>query len=387
MKRLTTAVAAIGVVALTAGCSAGESPAPSGDASADPFRIAAVIDETGPAGFAGAPSRNGVELAVAELNAEGGIGGRQIEIEYTDSATDAAQATAAVTGYASDPDIDALIYGVIGSTALGVAPAAQNAGVPLILLQATLPEAVATGDYIFRTSYSQGDYTGNVLDYWEGEGVESISIIAHEDSASGMSLIDEVFIPDAEESGFQVNPTHLARTTDSDYTSQVQAILAEEPDAVYAQILGTPIVTIIQTLRNLGYEGMIGASVATAGGVLAPLGDVADGVVYPNSYTYATDSPAGIAFAEAYEAEFGEKANNFAADGYDAVRLIAAGAEEAGVEELTRESLQQGILAVTEAGLPGSPTAEPLMFEGRAATGPGVLVRWEDGGETSVPLD
>jgi branched-chain amino acid transport system substrate-binding protein len=387
MKRGITAIAAIGAIALLAGCTAGESTDTGGGEAAEPFKISVVIDETGPGGFAGSPSRKGVDLAIAEINDAGGIDGRLIEAVYTDSATDAAQATAAVTQAVSDPDVEAIVYGVIGSTALGVAPVAQSAGVPLVLLQATLKDAIDTGDYIFRTSYAQTDYFGNVIDYWEDEGVETVAILAHEDSASGMAVVNNAFIPEVESRDMELFPTHLARTTDSDYTAQIQAIIAENPDAVYCQILGTPIVTIVQTLRNLGYEGEIGASVATAGGVLTPLGDVADGVVYPNSYSYATDLPAGQAFAKAYEKEYGEKASNFAVDGYDAIRLIAAGAEEAGVEGLTHETLQKGILAVTEAGLPGSPTADPLVFKDRAGTGPGVLVRWEDGGETIVPLD
>lgn len=369
----------------TAGGNDGSESEPAGDM--DPLRIVAVIDETGPAGFAGAPSRQGVELAVEEINAAGGVAGREIVVDFMDSGTDPTVATNAVQSAVADDDVDAIIYGVIGSTAVGLAPFAQNAGVPLVLLQATVQEAIQTGDYVFRTSYSQTDYTANVLDYWEAEGVESISIIAHEDSASGMQVVNDFFVPEAESRGFNVNPLHLVRTTDTDYTSTVQDIISEDPDAVYNQILGTPIVTIIQSLRNVGYEGYIGASVATAGGVLSPLGDLADGVVYPTSFSYATDVPAAVDFVEAFEAAYGERPGNFAADGYDGLRLIAAGAQQAGSGSLTRESLQQGMLAVTQEGLSGSPTADPLEFEGRAATGRGVLVSWEGGEETVVDLD
>lgn len=390
MRPIIKAAAILGAVGLLVACSADGGTTGSGGSATDganskPFHISAVIDETGPGGFAGSPSKKGVELAVEEINAAGGIGGRKIVVDYTDSATNATQATQAITSAAANQDVDALIYGVIGSTALGLGPAAQSAGVPLVLLQAALPQAMEAGDFIFRTTYEQREFTGNVLTYWQQKGVKSISIVAHEDSASGMNLLKNFFIPEAEKRGFEVNPTHLARTTDSDYTSQAQAIIAEKPDAVYNQILGTPIVTIIQTLRNLGYKGEIGASVATAGGVLAPLGELANGVVYPNTFSYATKEPAGAAFAKAYEAKFNAKANNFAADGYDAVRLIAEGAKKAG-KEVTRASLQKGMLAVTEEGLKGSPTKDPLVFVKRAASGSGVLVRWQDGGETLVPL-
>lgn len=381
MNRAFTAVVGASALVLAACGGTGD-----GSGADDTFNIAAVIDETGPAGFAGAPSKCGVELAVEQINADGGIDGREVVVKYQDSATDATQATSLVTAAANDPDNMAIIYGVIGSTATAVAPIAQRQGVPMVLLQATVREAVETGDFIFRTSYSQGDYSANVLDYWESEGVEEISIIAHEDSASGMQVLDEIIIPAAEERGMEVNPIVAARTTDADYTAQVQEVIAQDPDAVYNQILGTPIVQIVTQLRNRGYEGEIGASVATAGGVLKAAGAAADGVVYPNSYSYATDLPAGAEFAKQYEAKCGEKASNFGADGYDAVRLIAAGAEKVD-GELTRAQLKDGIQAVTEEGLPGSPTAEPLRFEGRAATGDGVLTRWVDGGEEIVPMD
>lgn len=384
MKRgLTAGITAIATAALLVGCAAdtgngGDAPEADGT-----FKITAIIDETGPGGFAGSPSRKGVELAVEEVNAAGGINGQQVVVEYHDSATDATQATSLMTSAVNDPEVDALIYGVIGSTAIGVAPIAQRAEIPLVLLQATIAEAVGTGDYIFRTTYAQGDFTVNVLDYWESEGIKNISIIAHEDSASGMDVVANVIIPGAEARGMTVNDTVLARTTDADYSTHAQTLIAQNPDAVYNQILGTPIVQIVTQLRNLGYEGEIGASVATAGGVLEAAGALADGVVYPNTYTYATDLPAGKAFAENYEAKFGEKANNFAVDGYDAVRLIAAGAEKAGAD-FTHETLRDGILAVTQEGLTGSPTADPLVFKDRAATGNGILVRWMDGGETIV---
>lgn len=383
MRRGIRAVAAFGAILLAVGCSASNQGSNTTD---DVLKIAAVIDETGAGGFAGAPSRRGIELAVEQINAAGGVHGKPIEISFSDSATNSAQATSLVTQAANDSSVDAIIYGVIGSSAVGLTPVAQRERVPLVLLQATVREAMEAGDFIFRISYAQTDYYANVIDYWEDLGIKSISVIAHEDNASGMQIVNEYFIPTAKERGFTVYGPHLARSSDTDYTRQAQDIVAENPDAVYAQLLGTPIVTLVTQLRNLGYEGLIGASVGSAGGVIAPLGELANGIVYPNSFTADTDLPSGIAFVKAYEEKYGEKPNNFAADGYDAVRLLAAAAEKAG-PGFTRETLQKAILAVTQEGLPGSPTDDPLRFKDRAGSGRGVLIRWQDGGETRVPLD
>ena len=152
-------------------------PTSSPPASEEPFVIGAMDALTGVAESYGNPLLQAKLLAVEEINAGGGINGRQLKLIVEDSKCAAQDA---ITAYNKLTDVDGVKI-VLGTTCsgsmLGAAPLAEEEGVILFSASATSPDIASAGDYIFRTAINDqrlGIDMGNTL--WV-DGVRKIVTI------------------------------------------------------------------------------------------------------------------------------------------------------------------------------------------------------------------
>ena len=152
-----------------------------------PFRIGVMESVSGPGETYGTVAVQSKEMAVAEINAAGGINGRMLELVVEDSKCNAQDA---ITAYTKLTDVDGvkIILGTSCSGAmLGAAPLAEKDGVVMFSGLATNPDIAEAGDYIFRTSLSDatvGVDTGNVL--W-ADGIRRLATISEStDYAEGV---------------------------------------------------------------------------------------------------------------------------------------------------------------------------------------------------------
>ena len=158
----------------TATATAETTPTP----SKEPFVIGAMDALTGVAESYGNLLHQAKLLAVEEINAAGGINGRQLKLIVEDSKCAAQDA---ITAYNKLTDVDGVKI-ILGTTCsgsmLGAAPLAEKDGVVLLSASATSPDIAFAGDYIFRTAINDlrlGIDTGNTL--WV-DGVRNIATIA-----------------------------------------------------------------------------------------------------------------------------------------------------------------------------------------------------------------
>ena len=159
-------------------------PAPAPTATPAPFKIGVMESVTGPGETYGNVAVQAKEMAVDEINADGGINGRMLELVVEDSKCNAQDS---ITAYNKLTDVDGvkIILGTSCSGAmLGAAPLAEEEGVVLFSGLATNPDIAEAGDYIFRTAMSDaqlGIDTGNVLvvnqQKWDRSGPEKIIVM------------------------------------------------------------------------------------------------------------------------------------------------------------------------------------------------------------------
>src|SRR6185369_4603684 len=117
---------------------------------------------TGPEATFGQSTHNGIMLAVDEVNAAGGIGGRKIKVLTEDDQSKAEEAANAVTKLIASNDISAIIGEVASSNSLAAAPICQQNKVPMITPSSTNPGVTEKGNYIFRMCFVD-EYQGPVL--------------------------------------------------------------------------------------------------------------------------------------------------------------------------------------------------------------------------------
>ena len=244
----------------------------------EPFRIGVMESLTGPGETYGQVANNAKQLAVAEINAAGGINGRMIELVVEDSKCSAQDA---ITAYRKLTDVDGvkIILGTSCSGAmLGAAPLAEADGVVMFSGLATNPDIAEAGDYIFRTAMNDaqlGIDTGNVL--W-ADGIRKLATINEStDYAEG---VRRASVAQFEKRGGEVVAAEQYASDTTDFRSQLTKLLNANPDAIHIAAQGEfSGGTIVKQIRELGYEGPIYSEVVPIGSeALGIAGDAATGL-------------------------------------------------------------------------------------------------------------
>jgi branched-chain amino acid transport system substrate-binding protein len=374
VKRRLPALALAGALLLSACGGDDEQASQKGDDGPKSVKVGVILDETGQAGFAGALARRGFEFGIKEINDAGGVNGVTIEPQYADAATDIKEATTLGTKFSRDDDISAMVFGTQGAEALAIAPIAQREGVPLVTLYSGGPGVVETGDHIFRVTAPQKAYTHLAAEHLKNKGVKTISIVYNDDSPTLQELGSKVWPQLASENGLEVVSSTKTSQATTDFSSFVSEVRNKQPDAVVLLLAGAANVTAITGIQRAGFDGMIAGQPGIAGAILEPLGDKADGIVYPIDF-----SPEGEGeVAQRFIAEFGADANTYSAAGYDAALMLAEALRN--TDDTSREGMLAGLTAAAGSGFEGA--SGPLTFENRDAKVPGVLIEWRGGKET-----
>ena len=295
-----------------------------GSDSDEPFAIGAMDALTGVAESYGNPLHQAKLLAVEEINAAGGINGRELKLIVEDSKCGAQDA---ITAYNKLTDVDGVKI-ILGTTCsgsmLGAAPLAERDGVVLLSASATSPDIASAGDYIFRTAINDlrlGIDMGNTL--WV-DGRHSIATITEStDYAEGTR---RAAVARFEELGGSVVAAEGYSSDVIDFRSQLTKLFDKNPDAILLAAQGEASGgTIIKQARELGYDGPIYSEIVpTAPEALGIAGDAATGLkaVIPNP---DLASPAGKEFLANFKARYGKVASLpwFQGSAYDDVYIAA----------------------------------------------------------------
>ena len=244
----------------------------------EPFRIGVMESLTGSGETYGTVANRSKQMAADEINAAGGISGRQLELVVEDSQCSAKEA---ISAYKKLTDVDGvkIILGTSCSGAmLGVAPLAEAEGVVLFSGLASNPDIANAGDYIFRTQISDvevGIVTGNVL--W-ADGVRALATITEAtDYAEGVRRNS---VAQFEKLGGKVVAAEKFGSEVTDFRSQLQKLFAANPDALHlAPQSEFAAGTIIKQAREVGYGGPIYAETISVGTTALEIaGDAANGM-------------------------------------------------------------------------------------------------------------
>ena len=244
----------------------------------DSFRIGVMESATGPGETYGRVAVQAKQMAVAEINAAGGINGRKLELVVEDSKCNAQDS---ITAYNKLTDVDGvkIILGTSCSGAmLGAAPLAEQDGVVLFSGLATNPDIAEAGDYIFRTAMSDaqlGIDTGNEL--W-ADGIRRLATMTEStDYAEG---VRRTTVAQFTKLGGEVVAEERYASDVTDFRTQLTKLIGETPDAIHvaaqSEFAGG---TIVKQLGELGYEGQLYSEVVPVGATALEIaGEAATGL-------------------------------------------------------------------------------------------------------------
>lgn len=298
--------------------------------TSDTWKIGSIGPATGDYAAYGIGVRNGVELAVKEINENGGINGVQIEYKFEDDQTDNEKS---VNGYNALKDWGMNI--LIGSTTSGCSIAVSDVSSKDHMFQLTPSassiDAVKT-DNAFQVCFTDPSQGTGSAQYIGDNGLATKVAILHNSSDVYSTGIYETFIVEAANQPFEVVADE-AFTDDSKTDFNVQLTKAKEAgaDLVFLPMYYTEAALILTQANAMDYAPIF-FGVDGMDGILSNVEGfdttLAEGVILLTPF--AADAPEAKDFVAAYEEAYGITPNQFAADAYDAVYIVKQLIEESG---------------------------------------------------------
>ncbi len=303
-----------------------------GACAADKIKIGGIGPTTGPAAIYGTAAMYGEQIAVDEVNAAGGA--VQFDWKFEDDTHDA---ETSVNAYNSLKDwgMQILAGTVTTNPCLAVGAEAVNDNMFAMTPSASSQDVIDTGDNIFQICFTDPNQGTASADYISQKGLGTKIGVIYNSSDAYSSGINTNFQAEAQNVGLEVVANEAFTDDNStDLTTQVQACKDAGADLVFLPIYYTPASQILKAANDMGYApkffGCDGLD-----GILAVDGfdtSLAEGVMLLTPFVATAQDDATKAFVEKYkEVSGGDVPNQFAADAYDVVKVIAKAGEQAGI--------------------------------------------------------
>lgn len=237
--------------------------------SSDVFQFGVMLPLTGEAAAYGIPLQNAIELAVAEINANGGISGKPVELVTEDSKCDPREGATAAEKLVNVDEVRVIFGGACSGETLGAAPITEAGQVILISPSATSPKVTAAGDYVFRLAPSDAG-AGEIAAKYAYTTMHYGKIAVISETTDYAQGLREVFTRKYAELGGEIVSDQTFASDASDFRTIALKAQVTSPDAVvlYPQTPDKGIL-LLKNLRQAGVnkpiltaEVLIGRSVA-----------------------------------------------------------------------------------------------------------------------------
>ena len=294
------------------------------NAASEEIVVGEVGSMTGSEATFGTSTHNGIMLAIEQLNAAGGVKGKKFKIVSLDDQGKPDEAATAVTKLITQDKIQALLGEVASSRSLAMAPIAQAHGVPMITPSSTNPKVTEQGDYIFRVCFID-PFQGTVMAKFAAETLKVKNVAVLRDVKNDYSVgLANFFTNGFKKLGGNIVVDQSYSAGDMDFKSQLTAIRAKKPEAIYVPGYYTEVGLIARQAKELGLNvPLLGGDGWDSPKLNEIGGKSIEGSYFSNHYSPDDTSPAVQKFVAEYKAKFGIVPDSMAAMGYDATKVLA----------------------------------------------------------------
>lgn len=351
LPRRWAAVLAVGALAL-AGCAESDDDGGGGEGGggeSGPVKVGAVLDITGAGATLGVPERQTLEMLAKQVNDDGGVGGREVELIIEDDQSTEDGAAKAATKLITEDEVDILLGASRTGPSLAMRPIAESNEIPMISLAANA--AIVDGsEWVYKTAQNDSVVLENIVDLAAEKGWQKLGLIR--DASAFGEGVGEALAEIGKSEGIEVVATEKFAPDASDFTAQMVKIRNADADAnliwgippaaalaqkAYAQLkLDAP---VIQS-HGIGNQVFLDTAGASADGLSAPLGRLLVADQLPDD---DPQKPVIEQFVKDYEAEYGESPSTFAGHAYDGFTIAMQAIEEVGTDPVKLRDHIEGI--------------------------------------------
>lgn len=338
MKRLSLALAMVLILSLFTGCSAqpATAPAPTADSNGT-VKVGLDYELSGNVATYGQGLTAGIELAVEEINNNGGLLGKQVELVKADNKSDNAEAANVATKLITRDKVVAILGPATSGNTKGAVPVAMQHNVPLISASATADDITVDSngnvrEFIFKTCFSDS-FQGVIMANFASQDLRMKNAAILIDNTSDYSKGLATSFKDKFESlGGNIVTEQAYQAKEKDFRAVLTNIKSANPDVLYLPGYYEEVGLIVKQARELGLSVPILGGDGYDSPKLVELAgkEALDQVFFTNHYSSMDDSPEVVKFKEAFNKKYGKDPDAFNALGYDLAYFFADALERAG---------------------------------------------------------
>jgi branched-chain amino acid transport system substrate-binding protein len=342
MKRLHLVSWVVAALLVAACGSSGGGGGGGNSYSGKTIKLGAILSITGAGGVYGPQSRDGMNLAVKQINNSGGVSGAQIALTINDDASDKAQSAQVAQKLLQEEQDLALLGPTLSNSAVAVHPLAESLKTPILAVSTTgihiVPDCnysptnpnTAPCKYVFRDSL--GEETAipdNIKSYAADASPKTgVLLVAQDDkfSSDGGTIVQNT----VGQYNIQLLKTIKFNKAEADLSPYVTQAVQLKPDVIFITSLGGIPAKIMTEARKQGWQGQfLGGNGFNTATVSAQAAAAGKGARSASAWYLGNTFASNAAFVSAYKAEYNKDPDQFSAQGYTAIKIIADAAKRA----------------------------------------------------------
>ncbi len=326
MNKIKSAIM-IGAAVLFTACVGGEKVS-----ETETIKIGGLAPLTGSLAIYGVTTTNGANLAIDEINKNGGILGKKVEYITLDTKGDSTEAVMAYNKLI-DRGVSAIIGEITSKPSLAVAEIAAQDNMPMITPTGTQVDITEAGPSIFRVCFTN-PYQGKVLAVLAKERLNAdTAVIMINNSSDYSDGIAKAFIEQADILGIKITAKEGYADGDKDFRAQLTKIAAEQPDVLLVPEYYEQASLIATQAREVGVKAVFIGSDGWDG-ITKTLDSSSYNAIensyFTNHFSMQDTAPKIQNFLKSYKDTYNEDPSAFSALGYDAVYMVKKAVENAG---------------------------------------------------------
>lgn len=351
-KVISVLLMAVMVLSVLSGCGGAAS-------NANEIKIGINYELSGGVATYGQSSVDGIELAIEQINAAGGINGKKIVAVKYDTKSEPAEATTLATKLMTNDKVVAVLGPATSGSFKATIPVAAKNKIPVASGSATADDVTvdANGvkEYAFRICFSDS-YQGSVMATYALKNLSKKKAVIIMDSSSDYAKgLAENFKKTFEEGGGKVVAQEAYLDGDTDFNAIITRIKSQDLDVIFIPGYYEEVGLIIKQARAqginvpvLGADGFDSPELVNLAGAKA-LNDV----YFSNHYSSLDKDPAVVKFIEDFKAKYNREPDAFNALGYDLAKFVADGIGRA--DKISGESIKNALASTKDfVGVTGS---------------------------------
>ncbi len=302
------------------------------------IQLGAILSLTGAGGVYGPSSQKGMDLAVEKINNSGGVNGAKIALDTKDDASDKAQSAQVAQTLIQQGQLLALLGPTLSNSAVAVHPLAESFKIPILAVSTTGIHIVPDCNfpktdpckYVFRDSLGEESaIPTNIKVYSDAKHPKTgVLMVANDDkfSSDGGKIVQNT----VGSYGIQLLDTVQFSKTTADFATPVTKAVQKNPDVIFITSLGGIPAKIMIEARKQGFTGQfLGGNGFNTAVVSKQAGDAGKGAESGSAWYINNTFASNAGFVQAYRAKYSADPDQFAAQGYAAILVLADAAKRA----------------------------------------------------------